>query len=269
MPGRGRLQGRVLVQRWPRELHSHILGVVQVGVVRGGGAARQDPGRHRVRALRAVWRLSSAACGQHQRGSALRRTCSSAPISHFSTPCVCARRYGEIGQEVARLARAYGIRVVALRRRTQLTADEVKEGLVEKVYSPDQVKELAAESDYVLISTPWTPATDKVRSRRVMLCLGRPGRHAQSETHCPPPCCAQILSKEAIAVLKPNAVVINVGRGKCIDEEALIDGACSSYLHAAQSWSSLPTITPSGAPPPYPRDVQRCGRSASAAPRST
>ncbi len=56
------------------------------------------------------------------------------------------------------------MRVVALRRRTQLTAEEAKEGVVERLYAPDQLNELMAESDYVVMATPWTPATDKVRS---------------------------------------------------------------------------------------------------------
>lgn len=52
-----------------------------------------------------------------------------------------------------------------------------------------------AQSDYVVAATPHTPATDK------------------------------IVSRAAIAAMKPNAVLVNVGRGKCVDEEALIEGA--------------------------------------------
>jgi phosphoglycerate dehydrogenase-like enzyme len=33
-----------------------------------------------------------------------------------------------------------------------------------------------------------------------------------------------MLSAEAIAAMKPNSVFINVGRGKCVDEQALIQG---------------------------------------------
>ena len=49
-------------------------------------------------------------------------------------------------------------------------------------------------SDYVVAATPYTPSTDK------------------------------LISAEAIAAMKPTGVFINVGRGKCVDEEALIAG---------------------------------------------
>lgn len=64
----------------------------------------------------------------------------------------------------------------------------------EKVYTPDQLTELMSVSDYVVAATPYTPATDK------------------------------LISAAAIAAMKPTGVFINVGRGKCVDEEALIDG---------------------------------------------
>ena len=51
-----------------------------------------------------------------------------------------------------------------------------------------------AASDYVVAATPYTPETDK------------------------------IVSRAAIKAMRPNGVLINVGRGKCVDEEALIEG---------------------------------------------
>ena len=62
------------------------------------------------------------------------------------------------------------------------------------VYTPDRICDLMAASDYVVAATPWTPETDK------------------------------IVSKGAIAAMRPNGVFVNVGRGKCVDEEALIEG---------------------------------------------
>lgn len=66
--------------------------------------------------------------------------------------------------------------------------------LQDAVYAPQQLHTLLSQSDYVLISTPHTPETDK------------------------------LIDAAAIAALKPDAVVVNVGRGKCVDEEALIKG---------------------------------------------
>lgn len=51
-----------------------------------------------------------------------------------------------------------------------------------------------AESDYIVCSVPYTP-----------------------DTH-------HIVSAAAIAAMKPTGVFINVGRGKCVDEEALVEG---------------------------------------------
>jgi phosphoglycerate dehydrogenase-like enzyme len=51
-----------------------------------------------------------------------------------------------------------------------------------------------AASDYVVMATPYTAATDK------------------------------LIGAAAIAAMKPTGVLVNVGRGKCIDEEALIEG---------------------------------------------
>ena len=67
------------------------------------------------------------------------------------------------------------------------------------VYGPDQLCDLMAASDYVVAATPHTPETDK------------------------------IISRAAIAAMRPNGVLVNVGRGKCVDEDALIEGgrACA------------------------------------------
>lgn len=111
--------------------------------------------------------------------------------------------YGDIGQACARLARAYRMRVVALRRRPELTAAEVQEGVLDKLYTPDQLNELMSVCDYVVAATPYTPETDKM------------------------------VNASAIAAMKPNAVFINVGRGKCVDEQALIQALQEKRIRGA------------------------------------
>lgn len=56
------------------------------------------------------------------------------------------------------------------------------------------MNELMSVCDYVVMATPYTPATH------------------------------QLINTAAIAAMKPNGVLVNVGRGKCIDEAALIEG---------------------------------------------
>ncbi len=102
--------------------------------------------------------------------------------------------YGDIGRATAQLARAFKMRVVALRRRAELSEDERREDVLAALYRPDQICDLMAACDYVVAATPYTPETDK------------------------------IISRAAINAMRPNGVLVNVGRGKCIDEEALIEG---------------------------------------------
>eukprot|EP00878_Enallax_costatus_P046953 GHUV01057287.1.p1 GENE.GHUV01057287.1~~GHUV01057287.1.p1 ORF type:complete len:340 (+),score=73.08 GHUV01057287.1:317-1336(+) len=101
--------------------------------------------------------------------------------------------FGDIGRATAALAKAFKMNVIALRRNTSLSEKEKSEGIVSKIYSPDQLNELVAASDYVVVATPYTPATH------------------------------QLINAAAIAAMKPTGVLINVGRGKCIDEAALIE----------------------------------------------
>eukprot|EP00882_Tetradesmus_deserticola_P009275 GHRQ01009786.1.p1 GENE.GHRQ01009786.1~~GHRQ01009786.1.p1 ORF type:complete len:398 (+),score=168.14 GHRQ01009786.1:291-1484(+) len=109
--------------------------------------------------------------------------------------------YGDIGRATAILAKAFRMKVVALRRNTTLS--EADQDIVEKVYTPDQLTELMSASDYVVAATPYTPSTDK------------------------------LISAAAIAAMKPNGVFVNVGRGKCVDEEALIDALQAKRIRGA------------------------------------
>jgi hypothetical protein len=71
------------------------------------------------------------------------------------------------------------------------------------LYAPDQLHQLMAESDYIVMATPYTPSTH------------------------------HLVDAAAIAAMKPTGVLVNVGRGKCIDETALIEGIAP--LHASVS----------------------------------
>jgi phosphoglycerate dehydrogenase-like enzyme len=100
--------------------------------------------------------------------------------------------YGDIGQATARLARAFKMRVVAVRRRTDLSAAEKQEGMLSELFSPDRLLDFAAASDYVVAALPHTPQTHKM------------------------------MDAAFFKAMKPNSVFINIGRGKTHDEEALV-----------------------------------------------
>jgi phosphoglycerate dehydrogenase-like enzyme len=105
---------------------------------------------------------------------------------------------GEIGTEVARLCRAFGMYVLGLRRRRRPNehADEV---LVSS-----QLYDLLARSDFVIVCAP---LTDETRG---------------------------LIGADELAAMKPDAWLINIARGAIVDEGALlkalqeqrIGGAC-------------------------------------------
>ncbi len=95
------------------------------------------------------------------------------------------RPYGEIGRESARLARALGMKVVATSRRGANMSDA-------QVYPLEQLREMLAVCDYVLIATPLTPET------------------------------RGMIGEAELGAMKRSAVIINVGRGPVIVEAALV-----------------------------------------------
>jgi len=94
--------------------------------------------------------------------------------------------YGEIGKAVAERAKPFGCRICALRRKT------APDPLVDLAFQPAQIDEMLAACDFVVASAPLTPET------------------------------RGLIGPRQIAVLKPSAVVINVGRGPVIDEASLV-----------------------------------------------
>jgi phosphoglycerate dehydrogenase-like enzyme len=68
---------------------------------------------------------------------------------------------GNIGKEVARLAKAFGMRVITTRR----SAKRVTR-YVDKVVHRERLPELFAESDFVVLTLPLTPETHKLIGER-------------------------------------------------------------------------------------------------------
>ena len=96
---------------------------------------------------------------------------------------------GHIGSEVARLSKAFGMKVIATRRSTKQAG---KARNVDLLLPRNQLRQLLAGSDYVVLSVPLTPDT----------------RH--------------IIGEAEFKAMKPTACIINIGRGRLIDEEALL-----------------------------------------------
>jgi len=95
---------------------------------------------------------------------------------------------GAIGVEVAKIAAPFGMKISAIRRRA---GRPIPEG-VEDVWGPDRLLELLAKSDVVLLAVPHTPETKR------------------------------LIGGREVDAMKRGAFLINVARGKLIDDEAVI-----------------------------------------------
>jgi len=109
--------------------------------------------------------------------------------------------YGSIGREIGRLAKAFGMRVLASKRnparredsgyRTPGSGDARMEH-VDEVFGPDELAQMVSACDYVVVALPLTPET------------------------------RGIVSESVIRAMKPTAYFVNISRGEVVDEEALI-----------------------------------------------
>lgn len=105
---------------------------------------------------------------------------------------------GGIGSRLARLAKAFEMRVIATKRNpatAQAAADEV--------HSPDRLLELLPQADFVALTCPLTPETEN------------------------------IIDAQALAAMKPSAYLINVARGRCVNEPALLEALQAGAITGA------------------------------------
>ncbi len=108
--------------------------------------------------------------------------------------------YGHIGREVARLAKAFGTRVLAV---DAMVLDLYPLLDVDELLTPDKLPYLLRQSDYVALTLPHTPATDKL--------IGEP----------------------QLRLMKPGAFLINTSRGKIIDQQALVRALKEGWIAGA------------------------------------
>jgi phosphoglycerate dehydrogenase-like enzyme len=108
--------------------------------------------------------------------------------------------HGDIGRAIARRAKALGMKVLALRRDvTPRPGDED----VDQVFANTELHTMLPLCDYVVAAAPLTPHT----------------RH--------------MLSTAEFALMKPTAVVMNVGRGPVIDEGAIVKALQTKQIRGA------------------------------------
>jgi phosphoglycerate dehydrogenase-like enzyme len=120
---------------------------------------------------------------------------------------------GAIGTEVARLAKAFGMLTIGINRGGVSDSPHVDEA-----HAPDRLYGLLGRTDAVVVALPLTEET------------------------------RGMLNGQALGHLKPDAILVNVGRGGAIDEPALIRPLREHRLRGAAlevfATGPLPTDSP-------------------------
>lgn len=122
--------------------------------------------------------------------------------------------FGGVGRHLARMARGFNMKVVAVRR-SPGTADS-DDGTT--VWGADRFHEMLSVSDVVVVSVPDLPAT------RAMF------------------------DAEAFRTMKNRAILIAVGRGKTVDTDALVDALNAGEIGGA----GLDVVDPEPLPDDHP-----------------
>lgn len=121
---------------------------------------------------------------------------------------------GDIGTNFARRAKALGAATVRGVRRTQKPCDAA----FDEIYTTSQLEQVLPRTEILVMALPSTPETEG------------------------------ILTRERIALLPPDAIVVNVGRGNAIDQDALMNALNAGRIAGA----ALDVVMPEPLPADHP-----------------
>ncbi|HEY7339855.1 MAG TPA: D-2-hydroxyacid dehydrogenase [Ktedonobacterales bacterium] len=107
---------------------------------------------------------------------------------------------GAIGRHIARLGRAFGTRIIATRRSASAGASDPD---ADTLVPPDQLGDLLAASDFVVVSVPATAQTQ------------------------------HLIGASELRMMRHNAFLINISRGSAIDETALVAALTDGMIGGA------------------------------------
>ncbi len=108
--------------------------------------------------------------------------------------------YGAIGKATAKIAKQFGINIIATRR---LQKTITKNTIVDQLLPLSDIATLYKESDFIAITCPLTPLT------------------------------RNMVSHQEFQLMKSDAYIINIARGAIINEEALIDALKKNIIGGA------------------------------------
>jgi D-2-hydroxyacid dehydrogenase (NADP+) len=104
---------------------------------------------------------------------------------------------GVIGQEIARKCKAFGMTVYGM----DIVRSE--DAAIDHFFGPEDIVQVAAEVDYLIIVAPNTP-----------------------QTH-------NIINEKVLSAMKPSAFLINIARGELVDEDALLEALMKGEIAGA------------------------------------
>jgi phosphoglycerate dehydrogenase-like enzyme len=115
--------------------------------------------------------------------------------------------YGHIGRELAKRAKAFGVRVFACTR-----SPEKCDRHVDRAVGTDRLADVLTDCDFLVVACPLTEAT------------------------------RGLIGTAEFALMKDSAVIVNVARGAVVDEKALYDACADGAIAGAviDVWYSYP-----------------------------
>jgi phosphoglycerate dehydrogenase-like enzyme len=108
---------------------------------------------------------------------------------------------GRIGRDVARRARAFGMRAIAVKRSPG--GSDADRGDIDEVHGPEALRALLPGADFLVLVAPHTDETEGM------------------------------IGAGELAALPRGAAVVNIGRGALVDETALVEALRSGHLGGA------------------------------------
>jgi phosphoglycerate dehydrogenase-like enzyme len=121
-------------------------------------------------------------------------------VLELSTQTMGIVGHGDIGRAIARRAKAFGMKVLALRRDTTPRAGDED---VDQVFANADLHKMLPLCDYVVAAAPLTPQT----------------KH--------------MIGAAEFALMNPDVIVMNVGRGPVIDEAAIVKALEAKQIRGA------------------------------------
>ena len=106
--------------------------------------------------------------------------------------------FGTVGRALAKRAQAFDMRIMAVDLYPANKPDYVSE-----LWDMNRLHDLLSESDYAVVTVPYTPQTDGM------------------------------IGAEQLALMKPSAMLVGISRGRIIDQEALAQALRGDRLAAA------------------------------------